>query len=116
MLETSITPSELAVLQPVVAEHIDGRGGVAVIVAMVIIGLISLRAAAAPTEPSRVALSELGDNEVWMADALPGIGAKTRVAMFHQLRAGHLEALPERARQMARQVFIIPEKINDSKK
>ena len=115
-METSDIPSELAVFQPVVAEHVDGRGGLAVIVAMALIGLISLRAAPAPTEPSRIALSALGENEVWMADALPGIGAKTRVAMFHQLRAGHLEALPERARQMARQVFIIPEKLNGSKK
>ena len=36
--------------------------------------------------------------------------------MFHQLRAGHLEALPERARQMVWQVFIIPENFNGSKK
>jgi hypothetical protein len=36
--------------------------------------------------------------------------------MFHQLRAGHLEALPERARQMARQVFIIPENLGGSSK
>ena len=115
MMETSITPADLAVLQPVVAEHVDGRGGLVVIVAMVLIGLISLRAAPAPTAPSRIALSTLGDNEAWMADALPGIGAKTRVAMFHQLRAGHLEALPERARQMARQVFIIPENLSSSK-
>ena len=112
-METSAIPSELAVLQPVVAEHVDGRGGFAIIVAMAIIGLISLRAAPAPTEPSRVALA---DSEAWMADALPGIGAKTRVAMFHQLRAGHLEALPERARHMARQVFLIPEKFDGSKK
>ncbi len=112
-METSDIPNELAVLQPVVAEHVDGRGGFAVIVAIALIGLISLRAAPTPTEPSRVALA---DSEAWMADALPGIGAKTRVAMFHQLRTGHLEALPERARQMARQVFIIPEKSNGSKK
>ena len=105
-METSDFPSELAGLEPVVAEHVDGRGGFAVIVAMALIGMISLRAAPAPTEPSRVALA---DSEAWMADALPGIGAKTRVAMFHQLRAGHLEALPERARHMARQVFLIPE-------
>ncbi len=116
MIETSITPSDLVVLQPVVAEHVDGRGGLVVIVAMALIGLVSLRAAPAPTEPSRVALGALGDNEAWMADALPGIGAKTRAAMFHQLRAGHLEALPERARQMARQVFIIPENLGSSTK
>lgn len=115
-METSITPSEFAVLQPVVTQHVDGRGGLAVIVAMALIGLISLRAAPAPTEPSRVALSAIGDNEAWMADALPGIGAKTREAMFHHLRAGHLEALPERARQMARQVFIIPENHSGAKK
>ena len=112
-METIDIPNELAVLEPVVAEHVDGRGGFAIIVAIALIGLISLRAAPAPTEPSRVALA---DSEAWMADALPGIGAKTRVAMFHELRAGHLEALPERARQMARQVFIIPEKSNGSKK
>lgn len=116
MMETSITPSEFAVLQPVVTQHVDGRGGLAVIVAMALIGLISLRPAPAPTEPSRVALGALGDSEAWMADALPGIGAKTRKAMFHQLRAGHLEALPERARQMARQVFTIPETNQQSPK
>ena len=63
-METSDIPSELAVLKPVVAEHVDGRGGFAIIVAMALIGLISLRAAPAPTEPSRVALA---DSEAWMA-------------------------------------------------
>lgn len=43
--------------------------------------------------------------EVWMADALPSVGAKTRAEVAAHIRAGDLEALPARARADAQACF-----------
>ncbi len=45
------------------------------------------------------------DAKVWMADALPGVGEKTRGAVIDAVRAGQLESIPKRAQPMARELF-----------
>ena len=45
--------------------------------------------------------------EPWMADCLPGVGAKTRERAAAAVRAGHVAALPARAQAMARDWFLI---------
>jgi hypothetical protein len=73
------------------------------LVAMVSIGLWTLRAPPSPSEPGRIPNAA---SEPWMADALPGVGIKTRDEQWRKIRAGALNALPERARDLAREVFI----------
>jgi hypothetical protein len=46
--------------------------------------------------------------ELWMADALPGVGAKTREAALESVREGHHERLPKAAQLVAQQVFTAP--------
>jgi hypothetical protein len=41
-----------------------------------------------------------------MADALPGVGVKTRDVQWQRIKSGDLQALPERARVVAEQIFI----------
>lgn len=55
-----------------------------------------------PGQPPHVPITQA---ETWMADALTGIGAKTRAAMAVHIRAGEIDALPARARTEARAFF-----------
>lgn len=43
--------------------------------------------------------------ELWMADALPGVGPKTRDQALIALHAGKLDSLPKAARTTAHQMF-----------
>lgn len=105
-MEQGLLPPEPAFAVVVAPEEVDGRGWLMVMVAMVVIGLGSLRPSPVPAEPSRIPCAV---SETWMADALPGIGVKTRELQLQKIRAGDIDALPERARAIARQVFITPE-------
>lgn len=104
-MEQGLVPLEPIVVKPDGAQEIDGRGWLMVLVAMVLIGLWALRPSPAPDKPQPVLVAQ---SEPWMADALPGIGAKTRAANWQRIRSGMFEALPERARETAREVFIWP--------
>jgi hypothetical protein len=104
-MEQGLLPPEPAVAVTATSEAIDGRGWLTVMVVMVVIGLGSLRSAPAPAEPVRIPCRE---SAAWMADALPGIGIKTRDLNWQKIRSGEITALPERARAIARQVFIWP--------
>jgi hypothetical protein len=106
-MESGLLPSAPAAMADVSSE-IDGRGWVMVVIAMVLIGFWSLRASPQPTEPRRISHAE---SQMWMADALPGVGVKTREQHWQKIRAGDLVGLPERARGIARQVFIWPEEV-----
>lgn len=77
------------------------------LVAMVVIGLWTFRAPPSPSEPRRIPIDL---SEVWMADALPGVGSKTRDDQWRKIRTGTIDALPERARAIAREVFIWPDR------
>ncbi len=55
---------------------------------------------AAPPAPLACASAE-----PWMADCLPGVGAKTRERAAAALRAGRIAALPARAQATARDWF-----------
>ncbi len=101
-MEVGMVPPDPAITKMTVAAEVDPRGGVAVIAAMVAIGLWSLRPAPAPAIPARVA--SVGCEE-WMADALPGVGVKTRHAIWQLIQHGDRQRLPERTRAMATQVF-----------
>lgn len=98
-------PPEPAVVVATMPKEIDGRGWLMVMVAMLVIGLAGLRPSPTPVEPRRVACTA---SEGWMADALPGVGVKTRDLQWQKIRSGEIAALPERARTIARQVFIWP--------
>ncbi len=52
--------------------------------------------------PARIPLSQA---QPWMADCLPGVGAKTRDRLAAALRAGRWDAVPVRARASARAWF-----------
>ncbi len=104
-MEQGLLPPEPAVVVATKPDEIDGRGWLMVMVAMVVIGLISLRTSPEPTEPLRIPCAA---SEAWMADALPGIGIKTRDLQWQKIRSGEIGALPERARAIARHVFIWP--------
>jgi hypothetical protein len=41
----------------------------------------------------------------WMADCLPGVGAKRRESVTEAIRQGDLQALPKQARAQAQQMF-----------
>ena len=43
--------------------------------------------------------------QVWMADALPGVGAKRREAITEAIRAGRLEDVPASARAAVAEAF-----------
>lgn len=105
MHETDLLPAEPA---PDVAGpcETDPRGWPMALVAMALIGVAALRPAPAPEVPERVVGSRC---ESWMVDALPGIGPRTRERHRQHVRDGAPDALPVRARTIARQVFILPE-------
>lgn len=84
------------------SQQIDARGWLMVIIAMVGIGGWSLRPAPAPSEPQRIPHAR---SEVWMADALPGVGPKTREQHWQRLKDGRLDSVSEPARIVARQIF-----------
>ena len=104
-MEQGLLPPELAVTVPTGPHEIDHRGWLMVLVAMALIGLWSLRSPPAPSDPLRVPTAH---SEAWMADALPGVGVKTRDQQWQRIKAGDPHALPERARAVASQVFIWP--------
>jgi len=114
-MESGLLPAEAPLVTPVTSSEIDGRGWIMVIIAMLAIGWWSHRPAPAPAVPIRIP-TEM--SEPWMADALPGIGVKTRDVHWRHLKAGVIADLPERARNIARQVFIWPavqaDQISDS--
>lgn len=56
--------------------------------------------------PERMKLS---DAEPWMADALNGVGPKSKLAVAEQLRTQQVEKLPKRARDMVPELFIVPD-------
>jgi hypothetical protein len=104
MLEPHLLPSEHPPAHEETGE-IDPRGWLMATVAMVLIGLWSMRPAPAPVVPERV---DCALSEPWMVDALPGIGPRTRDRYWQIVRAGSLAGLPERSRTMARQAFRWP--------
>ena len=85
--------------------EVDHRGWLMVLVAMVLIGSWTLRSPPTPDTPPRIPAAV---SERWMADALPGVGVKTREAVWRKIREGEPASLPERARPTAQQVFIWP--------
>lgn len=101
-MEQGLLPPELAVTIPAGPHEVDQRGWLMVTVAMVVIGLWSLRSPPAPSDPVRVPAAR---SEAWMADALPGVGVKTRDQQWQRITSGDLQALPERARAVASQIF-----------
>lgn len=101
-MEAGMVPPEPAVTATTHTDQIDGRGGVTLLVVMTVISLWGLRSAPGPSEPLRIR-PEVG--EPWMAQALPGIGVKTRAVMWHHLQAGAVSELPARTRATALQVF-----------
>ena len=102
-MEQGLLPPELALTVPTGPHEIDHRGWLMVLMAMVLIGLWSLRSPPAPSDPVRVPGIH---SEAWMADALPGVGVKTRDQQWQRIKSGDLQALPERARVVASQIFI----------
>jgi hypothetical protein len=88
-----------------VSGRIDARGWPAVIVLMLVVGLLAWRPSPAPDVPTRIAIDQ---GASWMAEALPGIGPRTRELRWQQIRAGELHALPQRAGVLAAEVFIWP--------
>ena len=104
-MEQGLLPPEIATADPAGPHEVDHRGWLMVLMAMVVIGLWSLRSPPAPSDPVRVSAAR---SEAWMADALPGVGVKTRDQQWQRIKAGDLQALPERTRAVASQVFIWP--------
>jgi len=75
---------------------------------LAVIGLllaIAVVAAARRAAAERDHRLPAGDCEAWMADALPGIGPKTREAMAAAIRSGEWRHLPSGAREVAKRVF-----------
>lgn len=105
MMENGLVPPEPPELPPTISSEIDRRGWLTVIAAMLMIGWWSHRPDPLPAEPIRIPTVM---SEPWMADALPGIGVKTREAHWQHVRAGDITDLPERARAMAGQMFTWP--------
>ncbi len=110
-MESGLLPSAPALIADVGSTEVDNRGWVMVVIAMILIGFGSLRTAPQPTEPRRIFHAE---SQAWMADALPGVGVKTRDQHWQKIRVGDIAGLPERARVIARQVFIWPEEARSS--
>lgn len=104
-MESGLIPPEPLAFAPSAGSEIDHRGWLTVIVAMLLIGWWSHRPVPSPVEPLRIPTVM---SEPWMADALPGIGVKTREVNWQHLRSGAITELPERARGMARQIFVWP--------
>lgn len=87
------------------AQRIDERGWPAAMVLMLVVALLAWRPSPAPDVPARIAIDQ---GEAWMAEALPGIGPRTRDLRWQQIRAGDLRALPHRAGVLAAEVFTWP--------
>ncbi len=104
-MEPGLVPSVPAPITEAVSAGVDARGGVTVFLAVVVIGLCSLRSPPTPSEPLRVPVAL---SEPWMADALPGVGGKTRDAVWRRLQHERPADLPERARVVAGQLFTWP--------
>ena len=104
-MEAGLLPPEPVPLAADGAVAVDPRGWPALLVAMVLIAFWSLRPSPAPRVPDAV---PCGAAAPWMVDALPGIGPRTRDTHWRQVRAGHQDQLPARARETARQVFSWP--------
>lgn len=107
MLEPGIDFTTVPDAQRSTSVGIDGRGWVVLMAAMVVIGVLTLRSPPTPQLPYRIVVNSA---VAWMADALPGIGPKTRESMLHKIRLGAFESLPARAQHIAGQVFIRPAK------
>lgn len=105
MLEPGIDLATIPNAERPVANGIDSRGWVMVLVAMLIIGAFTLRSAPSPLVPNRIPVNTA---DAWMADALPGIGPKTRESMLQKIRLGAFDSLPARAQVIAHHVFIRP--------
>jgi hypothetical protein len=58
------------------------------------------------TAPPKVPLAEA---QPWMADCLPGIGAKRRDSAAKALAAGELDKLPKQTRRAVGEYFIVPD-------
>jgi hypothetical protein len=104
-MEQGLLPPEGAAVSTVPAgrHEIDHRGWLMVIGMMVLIGLWSQRSRPLPSDPVRVPVVHC---EAWMADALPGVGVKTRDVQWQRIKSGDLQALPKRARVVAEQIFM----------
>lgn len=105
MLEPGIDLTTTPNAERPAANGIDSRGWVMVLVVMAIIGVFTLRSAPSPLVPNRIPVNTA---DAWMADALPGIGPKTRESMLQRIRLGSFDSLPARAQVIARQVFLQP--------
>lgn len=69
-----------------------------------LVAALGLRLVLAPPAPEP-ALVPAPACEPWMADALPGVGAKRRDATAAAIRAGDVEAVPKQGRESARACF-----------
>jgi len=81
----------------------ERAAAVAMVAMLVAISLAALMRHPPPRTPERIPASVC---ETWMADALPGVGKKTRDAAAAAIRAGELEKLPPAARARARELFV----------
>lgn len=102
MLERDLLPPEVVSVDDSLPTVVDTRGWLVAIVALVVIGLATLRPAPAPGIPERIANTR---SEAWMVDALPGIGNRTRERHLQAVRDGRHTALPVRSQDVALQVF-----------
>ncbi len=69
------------------------------------VGLLT-RLRALPTAPAKL---DPAQAQLWMADSLPGIGAKRLEPTLAAIRGGHVGSLPKPAREAAKQVFSLPD-------
>ncbi len=81
-----------------------------VLVMLVIAGLAWRPAPGANIPP----LMPLSDATPWMADALPGVGPKSRDQIATQLRQGNIKEIPTRARATIDRLFSPLPKDHDS--
>jgi hypothetical protein len=68
----------------------------------VLLGLGGHLRTAPPATPPRIAPEQA---ELWMADALPGVGPARRAAALEAIHARAWDRLPKPARSLAREVF-----------
>jgi hypothetical protein len=75
----------------------------ALVLVMLVIAGLAWRPAPGANIPPPMALS---DAAPWMADALPGVGPKSRDQVAKQLQQGSIKDIPARARAMVGHLFI----------
>lgn len=75
-----------------------------VVVLATLVAALGLRLVLAPPAPEP-ALVLASACQPWMADALPGVGAKRREATAAAIRTGDLDAVPKQARAAAQGCF-----------